>query len=134
MPQNIKLTLVGSGDLIELKNNRIKIVKFVNHDDELIKYYDSTNIFILPSFTEAYPKVINESLSIMRPVIVFDEINYVIDNRYGIFAVKRNANELKKIIDFIKINNQLIFNKMKNNKLSQRISFLKDLETIISKD
>ena len=70
----------------------------------------------------------------MRPVIVFDEINYVIDNRYGIFAVKRNANELKKIIDFIKINNRLIFNKMKNNKLSQRISFLKNLETIISKD
>jgi glycosyltransferase involved in cell wall biosynthesis len=134
LPQNIKLTLVGSGDLIELKNNRIKIVKFVNNDDELIKYYDSTNIFILPSFTEAYPKVINESLSRMRPVIVFDEINYVIDNRYGIFAVKRNANELKKIIDFIKINNRLIFNKMKNNKLSQKISFLKNLERIISKD
>jgi hypothetical protein len=68
----------------------------------------------------------------MRPVIVFNEINYVIDNRYGIFSVKRNAYELEKIVNFIKVNNQSIFYKMKKNQLPQRIDFLKNLERIIS--
>ena len=132
LSKNIKLTIVGSGDLVELKNNhRIKINNFVKDENELIKLYDSANIFILPSYTEAYPKVINESLSRMRPVIVFNEINYVIDNRYGIFSTKRNAHELEKIVNFIKVNNQSIFYKMKKNQLPQRIDFLKDLERII---
>jgi glycosyltransferase involved in cell wall biosynthesis len=132
LSENIKLNIVGSGDPIELKNNdKIKIINFVKDEKELIKLYDSANIFILPSYTEAYPKVINESLSRMRPVIVFNEINYVIDNRYGIFSVKRNAYELEKIVNFIKVNNQSIFYKMKKNQLPQRIDFLKGLERII---
>lgn len=133
LSENIKLNIVGSGDPIELKDNfKIKIIDFVKDEKDLIKLYDSANIFILPSYTEGYPKVINESLSRMRPVIVFNEINYVIDNRYGIFSVKRNSRELERIINFIKVNNELIFYKMKKNQLPQRIDFLKSLERIIS--
>ena len=49
----------------------------------LIKIYDNHNIFILPSFTEAHPKVIDESLARLRPVIIFEEIKHIIQNRKG---------------------------------------------------
>jgi glycosyltransferase involved in cell wall biosynthesis len=133
LPTNIKLTIVGSGDSIKLNNgtSNIKIKNFVRNESKLIKLYDDSNIFILPSYTEAYPKVINEALSSMRPVIIFNEIKDVIDNRYGVFSIRRNVNELLKSIDFIKKNNNLIFLRMKKNKLYERLDFLKSLEEII---
>jgi hypothetical protein len=68
----------------------------------------------------------------MRPVIVFNDINYVIQKRYGVFSIKRNASQLTKIINYIKRNDQLIFNKLKKNQLPQRIDFLENLYKIIS--
>jgi glycosyltransferase involved in cell wall biosynthesis len=134
LPTNIKLTLVGNGDLIKLKDDRIKIVNFVQDEKKLISNYDLANILILPSFTEAHPKVIDEALSRMRPVIIFNDIKYVIQNRYGIFSVKRNAIQLTRVIHYIKTYNDLISNKLKKNILPQRSDFLKDLQKIISSD
>ena len=42
-------------------------------------------MFILPSFTEGQPMALLESLSRLRPVIIFKEIDHVIQNRVGIF-------------------------------------------------
>jgi glycosyltransferase involved in cell wall biosynthesis len=126
--------LVGDGDPIKIKDNRVKVVSFVSSENKLINLYDNSNIVILPSYTEAHPKVIDESLSRMRPVIIFDDIKYVINQRYGVFSVKRDADQLKKIINFIKINYQSINNQMKKNQLPKRNDFLKNLSKIISKD
>ena len=95
-PNNFRLTLAGGGDYLKINDNRIKIINFIHNEKKLINLYDSANILLLPSFTEAHPKVIDESLSRMRPVIIFDEIKYVINNRYGVFSVKRDFNELIK--------------------------------------
>ena len=96
LPNNIKLTLVGNVDKIKIIDDRIKVINFVQNEKRLINIYDSSNILILPSYTEAHPKVIDESLSRMRPVIVFNDIKYVIQNRCGIFSIKRNASQLIK--------------------------------------
>ena len=134
LPNNIKLNLVGNGDSIKITDARIKVINFVQNEKRLINIYDSSNILILPSYTEAHPKVIDESLSRMRPVIVFNDINYVIQKRYGVFSINRNASQLAKIINYIKRNDQFIFNQIKKNKLPQRIDFLKNLYNIISLD
>jgi glycosyltransferase involved in cell wall biosynthesis len=134
LPNNIKLNLVGDGDPIKITDHRIKVINFVQNEKRLINIYDSSNILILPSYTEAHPKVIDESLSRMRPVIVFNDIKYVIQKRYGVFPIKRNASELTKIINYIKRNDQLIFNQLKKNQLPQRIDFLENLYKIISLD
>jgi len=134
MPHHIKLTLVGNGDLIKITDDRINIINFVNSEKRLINIYDSANILILPSFTEAHPKVIDESLSRMRAVIVFNDIKYVIQKRYGVFSIERNASQLARIINYIKRNDQLIFNQLKKNKLPLRIDFLENLYKIISLD
>ena len=134
LSENYRLMLVGDGDPIKIKDNRVKVVSFVSSENKLINLYDNSNIVILPSYTEAHPKVIDESLSRMRPVIIFDDIKYVINQRYGVFSVKRDADQLKKIINFIKINYQSINNQMKKNQLPKRNDFLKNLSKIISKD
>ena len=56
------------------KNKNIKIISQVSNLKELIKYYDKCDIFILPSYVEAYPQLIR-SLSRLRPIIIFNEIN-----------------------------------------------------------
>jgi len=131
LPNNIKLTLVGNGDNIKINDERIRLINFVKNEKQLINIYDSANIFILPSYTESHPKVIDESLSRMRPVIIFNDIKYVIQDRYGVFSVKRSHLELIKIINYLKNNNQLIHNLLKKNILPQRKDFLKNLYEII---
>ena len=64
-----------------------------------MKFYDDHNIFILPSFTEAHPQVLDEALSRFRPVIVFSEISHVKRDREGVFVCKRDH---KSLIDTIK--------------------------------
>jgi glycosyltransferase involved in cell wall biosynthesis len=132
LPSNIRLTLVGSGDLIKIIDDRVKVINFVKDKKKLINIYDSANVVVLPSYTEAHPKVIDESLSRMRPVIIFNDIKYVIQKRYGVIAIKRNSTQLLKTINYIKKNNQFILNQLKKNQLPQKINFLKDLYNIIS--
>ena len=65
------------------------------------KIYDKNNIFILPSFTEGHPQVLDEALSRMRPVIVFEEIKHVKRDRQGVFVCKRDINDLDNTINYI---------------------------------
>ena len=50
----------------------------------------------MPSYTEAHPKVIDEALSRVRPVIIFDEIKHVINGRLGVISSERNPDKLKE--------------------------------------
>ena len=85
-----ELTIIGSGEsILENKPDSIKLVSFVNNKSDLINYYDNHNIVILPSFTEAHPKVVDEALARYRPVIVFREIEHIIEGRSGIFVAER---------------------------------------------
>ena len=132
MPKNIKLTLVGNGDLIHTHDNRIKIVSFINKENELINIYDSSNIVILPSYTEGHPKVIDEALSRLRPVIIFNNISYIVGEREGVFVTQRNPVSLMRVIIDIKKNYKLIKEKMKKNKLPTKNNFLIELQKIIN--
>ena len=61
-----KLTLVGTEKkLIDKKfySKNIKIFGPIVDQRKLIKIYDTSKIFILPSYTEGFPKVILESFS-----------------------------------------------------------------------
>jgi len=132
LPENIKLTLVGNGNLVKTYDERIKVVNFVNNETKLIKMYDSSNIVILPSFTEAYPKVIDEALSRFRPVIVFNNLSYIVDDRRGIFVAKRNKKSLMEVIFNIRKNYKLINHDMKKNFLPTKKDFLENLQKIIN--
>ena len=104
----------------------------MNSEKQLIDYYDSHNIFILPSFTEGHPMVLMESLSRLRPVIIFKDIEHVIENREGIFACNRDQKSLDETINFIMKNYFDIQNEMKKNQLPTRKDFIDKIINLIT--
>ena len=81
-------------------HNKIKSIKNINligtqTEDELIKFYDNNTIFILPSFTEGHPQVLDEALSrleviVLRKFNMFGEIE-----KEFLFAETRKILETK---------------------------------------
>ena len=127
-----ELSIVGNTKNLELKNKKINFFGFKNTVSALIKTYDNHNITILPSFTEAHPKVVDESLARARPVIIFEEINHIIQNRHGIFVSKRNAKSLSETIKFIMSNYSNIRENMEKNKLPTKQEFILQMAKILS--
>tara|TARA_B100002051_G_C16733219_1_gene639556 strand:+ start:301 stop:1314 length:1014 start_codon:yes stop_codon:yes gene_type:complete len=130
---DIKLQIINSENY---KNNyinkNINIVELNNNKDEIIKYYDDCNIFILPSFTEAHPQVLDEALARLRPVVVFNEIEHVNRDREGVFVSNRSFTDLKNTCKFILENYQDIQYKMKKNILPTKKKFLNELESALN--
>ena len=118
--------------LTKYENKKINYIGYGYNAPSLIKIYDNHNIFILPSFTEAHPKVIDESLARLRPVIIFEEIKHVIQNKKGIFVSKRNIMSLTNTINFIIENYDKIQQEMSKNKLPTKQDFIKHMNDILS--
>ena len=130
---NIELTIVGEEEKKKIKEiyKNINFLKLVNDQTKLIKIYDEHKIFILPSFTEGEPMALLESLSRLKPVIIFQEIEHVIQKRAGIFISKRNYDSLDQTINHILKNYESIKEMMKKNELPTNSKFIRDLSKII---
>jgi glycosyltransferase involved in cell wall biosynthesis len=130
---NINLSIAGEKlDLTENLNKRINFLDYISEKKELINLYDTHDILILPSYTEAHPKVLDEALSRLKPVIIFEDIKHVINGRLGVFSSERNHDKLKETIYFVINNYQEICNDIKKNKLPTKKDFLDNLDKIIS--
>jgi len=125
-------SIVGNSENLNFSNKNIKLLGYVADPQSLINIYDKHNMMILPSFTEAHPKVIDESLARARPVIIFEEIKHIIQNRKGIFVSKRNAKSLIETIDFIMKNYINIQESMTKNKLPTKKEFISQMSNILS--
>ena len=128
---DLSLSIAGKDETKKINSKKINFLGFQKDFSSLIKIYDDHNITILPSFTEAHPKVIDESLARIRPVIIFEEINHIIQNRQGIFVCKRNSESLLKTLKFIMENYKDIQEKIKKNKLPKKDNFISDLVKIL---
>ncbi len=132
---DLKLTIVTSERDVSLKqkNDNISLVSFENYNDKIIKFYDDHPIFILPSFTEGHPQVLDEALARQRPVIIFEDISHVIRNRKGIFISKRNIKSLEETIQFIINNYENIKKELNENILPTKKNFINELKDTILK-
>ena len=128
----LNLTLAGDINLSLQSKKNISLVGRISSKKEIINLYDTHDIFILPSYTEGSPKVILESLSRHKPVIVFNEIKHVKNNFNGVFVVKRNHVSLTKKIMFIMKNYQSIKSQIKKNKINTKKNFQYDLLKILT--
>ena len=130
--EQYSLTIVGAEHnsvYPEFKNVQIK--EIINNKFELIKTYDESNIFILPSYTEGHPMVLFEALVRLRPVIIFEEIEHVVRNYKGIFVCKRDLKSLEKTIESIKKGHKEIETQMKKNLIPSRKDFISQLSEAI---
>ena len=128
---NAKLEIAGYSDNYSCKNLDIKFLGYIADPIKLIEAYDKCNITILPSYTEGYPYVVDESLARKRPVIVFEDISYVAEGKKGVFVSKRNQESLEKTIENILKNYKNIQDEMSKNLLPTKKSMLKQISDII---
>jgi len=128
-----ELSIAGKKNKIEIQGkNNINQLGYISNENLLINIYDEHNISVLPSFTEAHPYVVDESLSRQRPVIIFKDISYVKGNKYGVFVIERDLKKLEEVTKFILINYQTIQENIKNNVLPSKEKMLEDLKNIIN--
>ncbi len=132
--KDLSLTIVGAeqNTSYSINQSNVKIKLTEKNKNRLIKYYDDHNVFILPSFTEGHPMVLLESLARRRPVIIFEEIEHVVENKRGIFVSKRNFLDLFKTLNYIKQNYKKIQNDIRKNKLPTNKDFIRELINFIS--
>ena len=128
---DVELSILGKEENIKINNKKINLIGFENNVQEIVKIYDNHNITILPSFTEAHPKVVDESLARMRPVIIFEEIGHIIQDRYGIFISRRDTKSLLEVISFILSNYSSILVKMEKNQLPTKQKFISEITQIL---
>ena len=135
MFKNLKLesdfTIVGNSENHNFSKNNIKLLGYVADQKLLINIYDSHNITILPSFTEATPYVVDESLARKRPVIIFEDIDYIVRDKKGIFVSKRDLKSFSETVKYIMSNYQEIQKKMEKNVLPTKKSMIKQISDII---
>ena len=132
---DFSLSIVGaeknSANLIVQDN--VHVYEVENNEQNLIKLYDDHNIFVLPSYTEGHPMVLLESLSRLRPAIIFKDIEHVIGDKKGIFVCERNSDSFFKTINYIKKNYKDIQQDMKKNKLPTKEEFLERFSELLVK-
>tara|TARA_B100000579_G_C22809816_1_gene844576 strand:- start:166 stop:1194 length:1029 start_codon:yes stop_codon:yes gene_type:complete len=115
-----------------LNSKNIKLLGYVSQERNLVDIYDGHNITILPSYTEAYPYVIEESLSRRRPVIIFKDIDYVKKNKLGIFISKRDVDSVTKTINHILENYYNIQKDIEKNKLPTKKDMIQRFVQILN--
>ena len=132
---DLRLSIVGAEKnfLNQITQKNVFVHEVENNEQNLIKFYDDHNIFVLPSFTEGHPMALLEALSRLRPVIIFKDIEHVVGDKKGIFLAERNYTSFLKVINHIKDNYKKIQGEMKENKIPTKEQFLKSMNKLISK-
>jgi len=126
-----ELSIVGNAKNQKILNKNVKLLGYVSEPKSLINIYDTHNIMILPSFTEGSPYTVDESLSRKRPVIIFEDIAYIVRDKTGIFVSKRDIDSFSKTVKYIMDNYLEIQKKMEQNLLPTKKSMIKQISDII---
>jgi glycosyltransferase involved in cell wall biosynthesis len=87
---------------------------------------------VLPSFTEATPYVVDESLARRRPVIIFEDIDYIVRDKKGVFVSKRDIDSFSKTTKYIMDNYNEIQKEMEKNILPIKRDMIKQISNIIN--
>ena len=124
-------SIIGNSENQKILNKNIKLLGYVADPKSLINIYDKHNIMVLPSFTEGTPYTVDESLSRKRPVIIFEDIAYIVRDKKGIFVSKRDIDSFSKTTKYIMDNYLEIQKKMEKNVLPTKKSMIKQISDII---
>lgn len=132
---NFLLSIVGAENNYRnsTKQENVNIHEIQNNEKKLIDIYDDHNIFVLPSFTEGYPMALLESLARLRPVIIFKDIDHVVENKKGIFVAERNFLSFSEKVSYVLDNYASIQKQMETNVLATNENFINQISQIIIK-
>jgi glycosyltransferase involved in cell wall biosynthesis len=128
------LTIIGDGPLysetLSRTNSNIKIIRHVENEN-LLKLMKDSDFLILPSLSEPWGLVVEESLSCRTPVIVSRESGASELVSHGVNGYLFNAHDIKSLKSILLSINNVSYQKMKGNITSNMIRD-KDLEQVNS--
>ena len=127
-----EFSIAGYSKNLKINNKNVKLLGYISEPQSLINVYDSHNIMVLPSFTEAHPYVVDECLSRIRPVIIFEDISYIVRDKKGVFVSKRNIESFSKTLEYVIKNYYEIQKDIKKNKLPTKQDMLREFSRILS--
>lgn len=124
-----KFIVIGEGPLKEkilqeIKENklerRVQILGKIPNK-ELMKYYESADVFILPSLQEGFPRVLIEAMAMGIPYVAFDvgAVKEISPKIAQDFIVERgNINKFAEKINLL-LANQAIYNQFREEELKK---------------
>ena len=128
---DIEFSIVADPKNLKVKNKNIKLLGYVSDPQSLINIYDAHNIIVLPSFTEGQPYILDECLSRKRPIIIFEDIAYIVKDRKGIFISKRDINSFVQNIKYIMNNYHEIKKSIEKNKFLTNKDMIQQISDIV---
>ena len=135
--KNFILDIVGpysSHYIKEMRNKypqdfeKITFHGFINFGDELLDFYDKSDVYVLPSYHEGFPHTIWEAAARQLPIICtpVGGIPGLIDNSFVTFIEKKNVDSVVNALHKVLVNHEEIDNKVdkiwkiaKNNTVEQ---------------
>jgi glycosyltransferase involved in cell wall biosynthesis len=107
LPDNYTLSIVGEGPLLDSLNDYVSYrqlahrITFLGKVNGISSYIIQHDVMVLSSFTEGFPNVVLEGLSVGIPVVSFrvDGIQEMIREGFnGFVAEQHNVTQLKELI------------------------------------
>jgi glycosyltransferase involved in cell wall biosynthesis len=110
LPQNVKLLIIGIGDLenslkkkVKILNlaDRVKFLGYISHND-LPKYLQASDIFIRPSLSEGFGNSFIEAMATKIPVIatsVGGIVDFLKDGDTGLFCEIKNPKSIAQKVE-----------------------------------
>lgn len=125
---NIKLIIIGDGDLPKVKLKNHAKIKFLGHQNKnsLVKFYSYANIGVIPSFNEECSYVALEMMNYKIPIICSDLsglnemfVNKVDSLKFNSYydknhILKLSVKDLKSKMEIL-FNNEKLRNELKEN-------------------
>lgn len=112
----------------EFKNLQLHFLNQIQHN-ELVYYYNASDVCVLTSFHEGSPNVVKEAMSCSRPVVSTDvgDVRWILGNTEGCYLSSFEPNDLAE-----KINLALEFSKnnLKTNGRERIVELRLDSESI----
>lgn len=114
---DLQLNIIGFGSQeAELKAMAQKNIQFLGAigNQDLNKYYQDADVFILPSYNEPWGLVVEEALNNGTPVIVSNKVGSkddLVSNETGIVFIHNDLDSLTSAI--LKITNLKLYNKLR---------------------
>ena len=132
---NVRLLIIGDGPEKELLNQKIMNSKMrerisllgVKPNNEIEQFYRLADIFINPSYTEGFPRVVIEAMACGLPIIATNAggTKDIFDKKQKKFVVdKENVKLFKK-----KLKELLLDNKLKNELSNENLIQVKKFST-----
>ena len=92
-------------------------------------FCDNLDMKVLP---EVHPHVVDECLSRKRPVIIFEDISYIVRDKKGIFVSKRDIESFSKTLEYVIKNYYEIQKDIEKNKLPTKQDMLNEFSRILN--